>query len=81
MEKYIVRYADLKPCKTAFIDTHTPGSDQKDNFTIIGSGVSESADQFVHISETPGFNIGAAGQPPKCLIRCITIIQRRFFLY
>ena len=66
MEKYIVRYADLKPCKTAFIDTHTPGSDQKDNFTIIGSGVSESADQFVHISETPGFNIGAAGQPPKC---------------
>ena len=66
MEKYIVRYADLKPCKTAFIDAHTPGSDQKDNFTIIGSGVSESADQFVHISETPGFNIGAAGQPPKC---------------
>ena len=66
MEQYIVRYADLKPCKTAFIDAHTPGSDQKDNFTIIGSGVSESADQFVHISETPGFNIGAAGQPPKC---------------
>ncbi len=66
MEKYIVRYADLKPCKTAFIDAHTPGSDQKDNFTIIGSGVSESAEQFVHISETPGFNIGAAGQPPKC---------------
>jgi quercetin dioxygenase-like cupin family protein len=66
MEKYIVRYADLKPCKTAFIDAHTPGSDQKDNFTIIGPGVSESANQFVHISETPGFNIGAAGQPPKC---------------
>ncbi|SVC10640.1 uncharacterized protein METZ01_LOCUS263494, partial [marine metagenome] len=31
MEKNIVRYADLKPCKTAFIDAHTPGSDQKDN--------------------------------------------------
>jgi len=67
MEKYIVRYADLKPCKTAFIDAHTPGSDQKDNFTIIGPGVSESPDQYVHISETPGFNIGAAGQPPKCV--------------
>ena len=67
MEKNIVRYADLKPCKTAFIDAHTPGSDQKDNFTIIGSGVSESPDQYVHISETPGFNIGAAGQPPKCV--------------
>ena len=67
MESHIVRYDDLKPCKTAFIDAHTPGSDQKDNFTIIGSGVSESPDQYVHISETPGFNIGAAGQPPKCI--------------
>ena len=66
MEKRIVRYGDLQPCKTAFIDTHTPGSDQKENFTIIGGGVSESPDQHVHIKETPGFNIGAAGQPPKC---------------
>jgi quercetin dioxygenase-like cupin family protein len=66
MESRIVRYGDLIPCKTAFIDAHTPGSDQKENFTIIGGGVSESADQHVHIRETPGFNIGAAGQPPKC---------------
>ncbi|WP_068115921.1 cupin domain-containing protein [Tropicimonas marinistellae] len=66
IENRIVRYGELKPCKTAFIDAHTPGSDQKENFTIIGGGVSESADQHVHITETPGFNIGAAGQPPKC---------------
>lgn len=66
MESRIVRYGDLKPCKTAFIDAHTPGSDQKENFTVIGGGVSESPDQHVHIKETPGFNIGAAGQPPKC---------------
>lgn len=66
MDARIVRYGDLRPCKTAFIDAHTPGSDQKENFTIIGGGVSESADQHVHISDTPGFNIGAAGQPPKC---------------
>ena len=66
MEARIVRYGDLQPCKTAFIDAHTPGSDQKENFTIIGGGVSESPDQFVHIRDTPGFNIGAAGQPPKC---------------
>ena len=66
MENRIVRYGELKPCKTAFIDAHTPGSDQKENFTIIGGGVSESPDQHVHIRETPGFNIGAAGQPPKC---------------
>ncbi|MEM8555406.1 MAG: cupin domain-containing protein [Pseudomonadota bacterium] len=66
MERRIVRYGDLKPCRTAFIDAHTPGSDQKENFTIIGGGVSEAADQHVHIKDTPGFNIGAAGQPPRC---------------
>ena len=62
----IVRYGELIPCRTAFIDAHTPGSDQKENFTIIGGGVSESADQHVHITDQIGFNIGAAGQPPKC---------------
>ena len=66
MEVRIVRYGDLVPCKTAFIDAHTPGSDQKENFTIIGGGVSESPDQHVHIGIPHGFNIGAAGQPPKC---------------
>jgi mannose-6-phosphate isomerase-like protein (cupin superfamily) len=66
MESRIVRYGELRPCKTAFIDAHTPGSNQKENFTIIGGGVSESPDQHVHIKDTPGFNIGAAGQPPKC---------------
>ena len=61
-----VRYGELVPCKTAFIDAHTPGSDRKENFTIIGGGVSESPDQHVHITDAIGFNIGAAGQPPKC---------------
>ena len=37
----------------------------KENYTIIGAGVSESPDRHVHIKETPGFNIGGAGQPPK----------------
>ncbi|MEM6385568.1 MAG: cupin domain-containing protein [Pseudomonadota bacterium] len=62
----IVRYGELQPCRTAFIDAHTPGSDLKENFTIIGGGVSESADQHVHIALPHGFNIGAAGQPPRC---------------
>ncbi|MEH6522370.1 cupin domain-containing protein [Sulfitobacter sp.] len=66
MNARIVRYGELMPCKTAFIDAHTPGSNQKENFTIIGGGVSESPDQHVHIGIPHGFNIGAAGQPPKC---------------
>ena len=66
MRERLVRYGELVPCRTAFIDTHTPGSDQKENFTIIGGGVSESADQHVHINIAHGYNIGAAGQPPRC---------------
>lgn len=67
MESRLVRYADLVPCRTAFLDTKTPGSTEKENFTIIGAGVSESADQHVHITEKHGFNIGAARQPFGCI--------------
>lgn len=63
----IVRYADLVPCRDAFIDTRSPGSDKKENFTIIGPGVAENPNQHVHISEPHGFNIGGARQPPRCL--------------
>lgn len=62
----LVRYADLRPCRNAFVDAYTPGSDQKENFTIIGPGVAEHPDQFVHITEPHGFNIGGARQPPGC---------------
>lgn len=66
MEGRIVRYGELVPCRTAFIDAHTPGSDRKENFAIVGAGVSENAGQHVHLRESHGFNVGAAGQPPKC---------------
>jgi len=61
-----VRFNELVPCRTAFVDTHNPGTEGKENFTIIGGGVSENSDQYVHIQETPGFNIGGAGQPSGC---------------
>ena len=66
IDAHMVRYGELRPCKTAVIDAHTPGSDRKENFTIIGGDVSESRDQHVHSRDTPGFTIGAAGQPPGC---------------
>jgi quercetin dioxygenase-like cupin family protein len=67
MAARVVRYADLRPCFNAFIDTRTPGSEAKENFTIIGPGVSENPDQYVHIAEPHGFNIGGARQPPGCV--------------
>jgi quercetin dioxygenase-like cupin family protein len=67
LETRIVRYGDLVPCLNAFIDTRTPGSETKENFTIIGPGVSENPRQHVHIVEPHGFNIGGARQPPGCV--------------
>jgi mannose-6-phosphate isomerase-like protein (cupin superfamily) len=63
----LVRYSELRPCTTAFIDTRTPGSLEKENFTIIGPGVAENPDQYVHITIPHGFNIGGARQPPNCV--------------
>ena len=63
----LVRYDELRPCTTAFIDTRTPGSAEKENFTIIGPGVAENPDQHVHIDIPHGFNIGGARQPPGCI--------------
>lgn len=63
----VVRYRELRPCTTAFIDARTPGSAEKENFTIIGPGVAENPDQYVHIDIAHGFNIGAARQPPGCI--------------
>ena len=67
LRERLVRYAELAPCHTAFIDARTPGSDRKENFTIIGPGVAENPDQHVHIPEPHGFNIGGARQPPHCV--------------
>lgn len=66
LRQRLVRYAELKPCLNAFIDTRSPGSETKENFTIIGPGVAENPDQHVHIGIPHGFNIGGARQPPGC---------------
>ena len=58
-----IRRSDWVPCKAAFIDCRTPGSDRKDNYSFIGAGVSQNADQFVNLTEPHGFNLGAAGMP------------------
>ncbi len=67
LSQRLVRYADLIPCYNAFIDCRSPGSEAKENFTIIGPGVSENPAQHVHIAEPHGFNIGGARQPMGCV--------------
>jgi mannose-6-phosphate isomerase-like protein (cupin superfamily) len=67
LDRRLIRYADLRPCFNAFIDTRSPGSEAKENFTLVGPGVSENPNQYVHVPEPHGFNIGAARQPGRCL--------------
>jgi quercetin dioxygenase-like cupin family protein len=66
LDERTIRYEDLVPCKQAFIDARTPGSDQKENFCLVGPGVAENPQQHVHIRIPHGFNIGGARQPPGC---------------
>ena len=66
LKPFILRRTEIVPCKTAFIDARTPGSDQKENFCLIGAGVAENPDQVVHINTPHGFDVGAARQPKGC---------------
>ena len=59
-----IRFDDLVPSHAAFIDANTPGSHLKKNYCIIGKGVSEDTDQFIHLNEHSPFHFGAAAQPP-----------------
>ncbi len=66
IEKRVIRFDEFIPCTTAFIDARTPGSEKKENFCLIGSGVTENPGQIVHIDIPHGFDIGAARQPHGC---------------
>ena len=63
LERRTIRRTDWVSCNAAFIDCRTPGSDRKENYAFIGSGVSQNADQFVNLTELHGYNVGAAGMP------------------
>lgn len=63
IERRVIRRSDLVSCNQAFIDCKTPGSDTKENYALIGSGVSQSAEQVINLEERHGYNIGAAAMP------------------
>lgn len=59
LESRLIHHADLRPRKNAFIDTRSPGSEDKENVTLIGRGASENPNQHVHIPEPHGFKLRA----------------------
>ena len=62
-ESRLVRHGDMVSCSVAFIDCKLPGSTLKENYSIIGAGVTQSDDQVVNIQEEHGFALGAAAMP------------------
>ena len=62
-EKRHIKRDDYVSCTVAFIDCKKPGSDTKENYSIIGPGVTSSDDQVINLPEAHGFNIGAAAMP------------------
>lgn len=58
-----IKRSDYVSCTVAFIDCKKPGSHLKENYSIIGPGVTSSAEQVVNLPEPHGFNIGAAAMP------------------
>lgn len=63
-QRRLIRRADMVPCKIAFIDCKMKGSDLKENYSLIGPGVTQSADQVVNLREPHGFSLGVAAMPP-----------------
>ena len=59
-----IRRADMVACEVAFIDCRMPGSERKQNYSLIGPGVTQSHDQVVNLSESHGFSLGVAAMPP-----------------
>lgn len=63
VRRRLILRKDWVPCKAAFVDCKTPGSDQKDNYSFIGLGVAQNSNQFINLQEPHGFSLGAAGMP------------------
>jgi quercetin dioxygenase-like cupin family protein len=63
LSERLIRRGDMVACKLAFIDCKMPGSEAKENYSLIGAGVTQSADQVVNITEPHGFSLGVAAMP------------------
>ena len=54
-----VKRDDYVSCTVAFIDCKKPGSHLKENYSIIGPGVTSSDEQIINLPEAHGFNSSA----------------------
>ena len=62
-QERLIRRDQYVSCSVAFIDCKKPGSHLKQNYSMIGPGVTTSTDQVINLREPHGFNVGAAAMP------------------
>lgn len=63
MLKRVARFQDLKPNRDAFLDSRLPGH-ERENFRILGRGVSDDPAHTPAIAAPHDFNIGAIRAAP-----------------
>ena len=63
MLQRVARFSDLKPFKQAFVDSLIPGH-ERENFRVIGPGVSENPDMKPPITDAHGFSLGGIRAKP-----------------
>lgn len=62
-DKRLIKKSEYSACTEAFLDCRLPGSVPKENYSLIGPGVTQSKSQVINLREPHGFNIGAAAMP------------------
>ena len=63
VEQRTILRSELVPDRSAFIDTVLPQCQGKENYALIGPGVSENPDQIIPVTDPHGYNLGVAALP------------------
>ena len=60
----LAKFEELTPSTLPFVEGKLEGHKERKNYSILGPGVAEDANQSVKISEPHGFNLGAVSAKP-----------------
>ena len=60
----LAKFQDLTPSTLPFVEGKLEGHKERKNYSILGPGVAEDANQSIKISEPHGFNLGAVSAKP-----------------
>ena len=60
----LAKFEDLTPSTLPFVEGKLKGHKERKNYSILGPGVAEDANQSIKISEPHGFNLGAVSAKP-----------------